>query len=346
MIVPSLRQVGPVNVAYDLCTLLIGLGHEVSVKYFDEFDSGTHAFPCYTEKIELNKPFYFDEFDIIHTHGLRPTRYGKFFKSEMSKAKLVTTAHNYVFQDFKYKYGTLKSLVGGFMFIRAANKHDAIITLSYDAKKYYTKWLNRDKLHVIYNSIIPSHVDADKRLVAELLDLKGKNNIIIGTNCSLIKRKGIDLLIKALPNLPENIKLVLIGDGDEKQKLISLSETLGVRDRVNFFGFQKNASIYLNYYDILVLPSRSEGFPLGILEAASIGKKVVCSDLPTLKEVFSPEEVEFFTMDDPASLAAAIMNVLKNSEIGCNLKKAYETRYSPGKFVNDHLDLYNKLLND
>lgn len=346
MIVPSLKQVGPVNVAYDLAELLSKEGHQVSVKYFDKYEKGIHSFPCHTEQLAINKPFNFNNFDIIHTHGLRPAIYIGKYKSHISKPRLVTTAHNYVFQDFKYKYGILKGILGGIAFILAARKHDAIITLSEDAKRYYSKWVNNSKLNVIYNTTIKRDINADENIVNELSELKKNDSIIIGTNCSLIKRKGIDILLKALSKSSNLIKLVLIGDGEEKQNLITLSEQLGIKDRVSFLGFQKNASAYLKYYDLFVLPSRSEGFPLGILEAASFSKKVVCTNLPTLIETFTEKEVKFFPKDNSDALAAAIKDTINDDEIGSNLYLAYNTRYSPQIFLNKHIALYNKLLKE
>ena len=78
-----------------------------------------------------------------------------------------------------------------------------------------------------------------------------------------------------------------------KISLLDLADRLGVRDRVCIAGYKKNAYQYLPYYDIYVMSSRSEGFPLSLLEAMIYKRNIVCSDIPIFKEILSENEVTF-----------------------------------------------------
>lgn len=344
-IVPSLKQAGPVNVAFDLATLFTNNGHDVEVFYFDELSTDIHSFPCRTTQLTKDSEIPFNQFDIIHTHGQRPTAFACKIKNKYPEVKFISTAHNYVFQDYIAKYGWIKGTLGGLLYLKYLKAHDCVIALSEDAKKYYSKWIDKNKLTSIYNSrIIDSTIalpNATKQIISEF---KG-DGILIGTNASLIKRKGLDILIKAFATLPESFKLIIAGNGPEQSQLLNLCNKLNVSQRVKFLGFIPNAHLIIPYYDIFCLPSRSEGFPLGLLEAAYYGKPTVVSDLPTLLEAFSTKEVLFFESGNSTELASRIMQAnSEKSMLGQNLFHAYQTRFSPHKFYTDHIKLYNSLL--
>ena len=93
--------------------------------------------------------------------------------------------------------------------------------------------------------------------------------------------------------------------------------------------------------DIFVIPSRSEGFPLAMLEAASASKAIVSSDIPVFKEFFNDKEVCKFRLDDIPSLVSAIKEtVAHKSEYGQNAKARFEHDYSPDCFYYSHLKIY------
>lgn len=96
---------------------------------------------------------------------------------------------------------------------------------------------------------------------------------------SLIERKGIDLLLRALSKVNCEYQLCLAGDGNEKDSLRMLSEELGIADKVIFLG-QLNRKQLLKQYaesDLFVLPTREDCFALVILEAMCSGLPVICS---------------------------------------------------------------------
>jgi glycosyltransferase involved in cell wall biosynthesis len=77
-----------------------------------------------------------------------------------------------------------------------------------------------------------------------------------------------------------------------------LAEKLGVAQRCVFTGYRENPWETAINIDVFVFPSRSEGFGLALVEAANLEIPIICSDIPTFREIFRENEVTFFQLDD------------------------------------------------
>src|SRR5207244_1930676 len=100
----------------------------------------------------------------------------------------------------------------------------------------------------------------------------------IGCLARLSPEKGLDTLIEAL-DLLRGVELILVGDGPERRSLEQLARELGVADRVTFSGWRDDARSALSQLDVVVLPSRSEGLPLVIIEAMLAELPVVATNV-------------------------------------------------------------------
>ena len=133
---------------------------------------------------------------------------------------------------------------------------------------------------------------------------------IVGSIGRLVREKGFDVLIDALTRLPET-NLLLVGDGPERDALERLARERGVADRVVFTGWKDDARRWLSAMDVFVVPSRIEGFGLGIVEAMLARVPVVASAVGGTAEVIIDEETGWLVPPgDPARLASAIERVL------------------------------------
>ena len=331
-VVPSLAAKGPVLVARDLATEFTRRGHTCTVYYFDEvveleFDRAV--------RIAKDEPIDFSAYDVVHSHGLRPDTYVAKHREYSGRVRYVSTLHNYMFEDLAYQYNWLVAQVFGRKWLRVLKKMDRVVALSKDAMRYYGRWFAADRLTYAYNTraLTDGSVDA-----AELLRFKG-DSVLIGVNALLTKRKGVDLLIDALPELPQ-YKLFVVGDGPERKKLERQAARLGVADRCCFAGYRKDAHLYLPHYDLYALPSRSEGFPLALLEAAQYGKKCVTSDLPVVCETFDGA-VERFSLSDPKSVAPAIRRATANDALPQAIKNRFDERYAPEALYRSYFAVYS-----
>ena len=117
------------------------------------------------------------------------------------------------------------------------------------------------------------------------LDLGVKeSDIIIGLTARLFYQKNQIFLINLLYLLPQKFKLMLIGDGDDRDILVEATKTLHLEDRVFFMGSLSDVSLWYSAMDVFSMPSLYEGFGISLLEAQVNG-------LPCLVSNVFPEEV-------------------------------------------------------
>lgn len=344
-IVPSLKNTGPVIVVKDLVCLLLKHGHRCKVCYLDEIKE--LSFDCVTEKIRMSQKIDFDNYDIVHTHGYRPQLYVFLYKRLQSKTKFVTTMHNYLFSDFRYTYGSTKGLIYGLLYLLVDLRADRIVALSKDGQCYYSKLLFFKKITYAYNTRV---CDFSQKLSLEeeqeLMAFRGDSTQLVGASCVLSPLKGLDLIIQALQELPQ-VKFCIVGGGSLKDKLQKMAKNLGVDNRVLWVGSKSVAYRYLPYWDAYVMPSRSEGFGLSMLEAVIYGVPVVASNLPIFKELFTDDEISMFDLKDKKSVSCAMKRVFQEKqELSHRAKLKYEAEYSPNSFFQRYLDIYNSLLTE
>ena len=128
---------------------------------------------------------------------------------------------------------------------------------------------------------------------------------------ALIARKGHDLTIAALAQLPD-AQLLLVGEGEERARLEALATRLGVRERVHLLGAVDHdlLPIILSAADAMVLPSASEGIANAWIEALACGTPLVICDAGGAREVVDRPEAGVTVPRDPAAIAAGIAEVL------------------------------------
>ncbi len=131
-------------------------------------------------------------------------------------------------------------------------------------------------------------VDIHKYL-REKSDYGGRQLLYVG---SLIQRKGLDLLLPALEKTPEDIRLVIVGEGQEKEALTEQAAKLGISDRIEFRGYVEGEALreLYNASDIFVLPTREDCFGLVILEA-------MCASLPVVSSKYADGAADLIEED-------------------------------------------------
>ena len=336
-IVPSLANKGPVIVVRELVEQMVRHGHSCEVFFFDDLTE--LEFPVPVHRLSPGQRIDFTAFDIVHSHGMRPDKYVALHREYGGKVRYVSTVHNYVLEYFRYQYNWVVAQTFGRMWMRTLQKVDIVVALSRHARAYYLKWFPAEKVTYAYNTRVPDRsLSLSTEAVREIETFRG-DATLIGVNALLTRRKGVDMLIRALAYLPE-YKLFVAGDGKERPRLERQARRLGVADRCLFAGYRQNAYLYLPLYDIYALPSRSEGFPLSLLEAAVYGKPCVVSDLPIVTECFNADEAAIFRLGDPSTIVQAIREAAADSALGRNLRLKYEEAYSPEKMYERYVRIY------
>jgi len=341
-ILPSLANKGPILVCKDIVCNIYDDLDKCIVYYFDEIVEV--SFPCEVKKINFFTLIDFDQYDIIHTHMFRPDIFiwmqGIFRRR---KFKSVSTIHTAIYDDLDFAYSKVKSLILPPIWKTSWNSFDKIVVLTEYAKKYYSDL--KTPLNVIPNgrSITEKSIDDLDLGIIDEIRTKYK---ILGTVASFDERKGLKQIVQALVHL-EDFCFLIIGDGKEafKNSLLELSKELDVADRLIFLGKKNEGDRYIPYFDIFVIPSISEGFPLAILEAIAHKTPVVCSNIPVFNEAFASNEVSFFELFNIESLIKAIRyaeinadNLLKNALI------KYAENYTPKIMGMKYVKLYQHLM--
>ena len=118
--------------------------------------------------------------------------------------------------------------------------------------------------------------------------------------------KGHDVLLDALPAVP-GVALTVLGEGGRRTALERRAAELGVADRVRFPGWARDVPSELGAYDALVMPARTEGWPLTIGEAMLAALPVVATRVGSVAEAVRDGETGLLVpKDDAAALAAAL----------------------------------------
>lgn len=169
--------------------------------------------------------------------------------------------------------------------------------------------MDGDKIDVHYTG-----VDLDRFAIADRAEAKaalGFAGPVILSVGALIPRKGQDLLIRALPALPD-ATLLLAGQGPEHDALEALAIELGVQGRVGFLGAVPHDKLSRLYAaaDVMALVSQSEGLANAWVEALACGTPVVISDVGGARELLDRPEAGTIVAREPEAIAEAVRAIL------------------------------------
>ncbi len=271
------------------------------------------------------------EYDIVHVHLFPTLYYVSIIRRLITKPIYIYTEHST--WNRRRKYFLLK-LMDAF----AYKAYDYIVANSDDTKKALVSWLpfTAQKTEVIENAIPPV-----KSLKHQYSISKPASLLFVGR---LVAAKGVDVAIDAVRLLEKQgirVKLTVVGDGPERAKLERQSKGLNVR----FLGYQSNPTEIMAEHDILIIPSRWEGFGLVAIEGMSVGIPVIASCVPGLTRVIQDGKTGLlFPPEDKKALAAAIKRLLidKNlrEQIGRNGRNESSKIWSMSRFVRETVKLY------
>lgn len=277
--------------------------------------------------------------DIIHSSSAAPVQYA-YPISKLLNIPLVCHIQCPYGKDDLRRY-----------FPHLANR---IIVVSKTVKNIFQKQYFH-KISMIYHGINFPYFNRSKARCK----LLGKYNIpnrrrIIGMVGQLTHRKGVDLLLKALPRILKsnpNTHLLLFGDETEYScKLKHLSVKLNTQNNITWCGFSNNSQQLMAGMDILVVPSRSEGFGLVAAEAMAVGTPAVVSLTEGLTEIITDHHTGlFFQPGNVKKLSEKIVWLLNNPhaawQYGNNGKKRVKSNFSSAYQKNKLLNIYNDMLN-
>lgn len=200
--------------------------------------------------------------------------------------------------------------------------------------------------HTVHNGIVPLSL-ANHPHPQDLPE----QGTILGIVGRVSDIKGIEYAIAALADdvMPEEVRIMVFGTGPQEKQLQDLVDVEGLGDRINFLGFRTNIHDYIAHLDALLMPSLHEGLPYTLLEAMSLGKPVLASNVGGLAEVLRDNETGLlFPPRDPAAIARACRRLVEEPDLGPRLgaeaARVQRERYTLDAMLDRYVEIYEEAI--
>ena len=300
--------------------------HEVHVEEYPLFHYQPYELALSSKMAYVIKTYHID---ILHVHYAIPHAYAGYMAKQMLKREgievpMVTTLH-----------GTDITLVGNHPTYKEAvtfsiNESDSVTSVSESLKQDTLRLIRIDKdIKVIPNF---TNIKKSKETSPCKRTVMAKPEELIVTHISNFRKvKRIDDLVRIFYGIQQKLpaKLIMVGDGPEREIADQLCKDLGIKSKVLFLGNTSDIDRILCFTDLFLLPSASESFGLSALEAMAAGVPVVSSNtggLPEVNEegvsgylcpigdVKAMAEKAIYILEDKARLAQFKQNARKVAE--------------------------------
>ncbi|MFH1563681.1 MAG: TIGR04063 family PEP-CTERM/XrtA system glycosyltransferase [Nitrospirota bacterium] len=279
-----------------------------------------------------------NSFDIIHAHspslcGIPALLVAKKYKIPIIY-EIRALWEEAAIESGRFRKNSFKYQISKFIEKNLFQKVDVITTICQGLKdNLIQRGIKEDKIFVIPNCVDTSKFvpqQKDKELI-EKYQLQDK--IVLGFIGSFYKFEGLEYLIRAVPNILKeykDIKILLIGEGEDKESLKEITQRIGVKDNIFFIGKISHDQI-LKYYsiiDILVYPRINTPLTnivtgLKLLEAMSMEKVVVASDVGGNKELIKDKITGIlFKAEDVEDLSTKLITIIKDTGLRNQLGKS------------------------
>ncbi|MBC8301887.1 MAG: N-acetyl-alpha-D-glucosaminyl L-malate synthase BshA [Pelagibacterales bacterium] len=288
--------------------------HEVKVPEYPLFNFQPYELALSTKLVEVIKLY---SIDLMHVHYAIPHAYAAYMAKKMLKdlglnVPIVTTLH-----------GTDITLVGNHPFYKTAvnfsiNKSDIVTCVSQSLKQD-----TLDQFEIYKDiEVVPNFIDISKYKRQQKLcfiENPNLNEELIITHVSNFRPvKNIKNVIQIFYNIQEKMssKLMMIGEGPEKEMAENLCKELSIENKVHFLGNSNQVEKNLCHSDLFLLPSNTESFGLAALEAMASKVPVVSSNAGGLPEINIHGETGYLTdSNDIESMSNYAISILENPKV-------------------------------
>jgi glycosyltransferase involved in cell wall biosynthesis len=273
--------------------------------------------------------------------GLRVLPFKYRVKKTGQRLPIITTVHN-IHNPRHCQYG-------GYL-LNACSDY-VIFESHYERNRLLAHGLSKNKSTVIYSGIDTSifqRCDPDPELLTQY-GLDKKYHKIFGIVARLSEEKGHQYLLHAFAKLyreDKSLRLIVVGDGPLWPQTKALAKKLDVVEGVIFTGLQRNVPAYLALFDVFVLSSTRESFPLAAREAMSAGKAVIAPNIGGCPEVVDDGITGYlFEAGNSNDLAAKMRQIICNDrfvEFGRQATVRAEKLFSKQQWIEGDETIYLK----
>lgn len=260
--------------------------------------------------------------DIIHSQMYNANILVRFLKILLPKSKVVNHFHG--MSQWMSRPKLLLDKLTSFL----ADKFIVVSQKSFDLRLSREKY-SKDKMEILFNSV-------DLPDLKETRETKEDQTITIGMASRLIPLKNIEgamFMLSELIKKDFDLKLIIAGDGEQKEILVNYAEELGILDKITFLGFVSEMESFYCQIDIYCISSLTEDLPLSIVEAMMSGIPVIASNVGGIPAIVNDVACtklvdDFFDIEE----IDRISEFLENMEINTCRKKL--VNYARSNFDN------------
>ena len=287
-------------------------------------------------------------FDLMHSHGYKFNVLMGLWPESIRKIPLITTLHGYV----RAPRFTKSWLYEGVDRL-ALGRMRQVVLVSESMKNQVPGAIGRSpKAAVIPNGLDARRIlaDAEAAVPENIQDFaKTHSPLLLGVG-RLAREKGFDCLIKAFSEVKRSFPsagLLLIGEGVQRALLERQTHELVLDEAVMMPGYLGNVPGIMKRSDVLCMPSLTEGLPITLLEAMTVGLPIVASDVGEISEVLGAGKGgRVIRAETPGSLAKEVISVLKESEQSADRaqwsRQRIERDFSSHAMAEKYLRVYQR----
>lgn len=272
--------------------------------------------------------------DVFHTNSSKMGGIGNFAARLAGVKRIIFTGHGWAFNE--PRPWLQKQIIKVFVWLTICLSHKTICVSEKTREQVSWPFIKR-KLVVVHNGIASFN-----------LSPRQTGGFVVGTIAELHPIKGLDVLLTAWGKFAKrnpHAKLVIMGDGEEKENLHALAHELQIADSVDFKGYIDNGRSRLKDFDIFVLPSRSENLPYVILEAGFAGLPVIATRVGGIPEIIATGENGILVEpENPHEILSSLILLAEDAHLrarlGGALQETVSKSFTAHKMAADTLKVY------
>jgi glycosyltransferase involved in cell wall biosynthesis len=175
---------------------------------------------------------------------------------------------------------------------------------------------------------------------------RNADDVVVGTIAGLRAVKDLPLLVEALALTPSHVRLVIVGEGPERDVIAARAKALGIADRVQMPGFLGRPAAFAGLFDIMALSSLSEQQPIAVMEGMAAALPIVAPPVGDVAAMVAASNTSFIVSRTPTDLAAAIMRLANDAalrrSIGEDNRCKAQSEFDEGGMVSRYARLYGE----
>lgn len=208
------------------------------------------------------------------------------------------------------------------------------------------EWRVGDRTRLIRNGIDVSSYGAGPVVPIPGFERR-EGEVVIGTVAGLRKVKDLPRLVRAVAPLPPNVRLVIVGEGPEREAIQAEARACGMADRLVMPGFMAEPARWIGAFDLLALSSLSEQAPIAVIEAMAAGLPVVSPDVGDVAAMLSDANRPFVAADEAAfraGLARMAGDAALRADVGARNRQVAAEHFDESIMVAAYESLYARAL--